>query len=81
MGSVFIFPSQHFKVDQTLFQPYDQRWNNVENETKSDVGFSTLHNVDTTSVPDVEIMSKQRYTTSKQRCTTLLQRWYNAVST
>ena len=39
----------------------------VENETKSDIGFLTLHNVDTTSVPDVE-------TTLKQRGTMLVQR-------
>ena len=48
--------------------------NDVENETKSDFGFSTLHNVDTTSVPDVE-------TTSKQRCATLYQRCCNVAST
>ena len=30
---------------------------------KSDVGFSTLPNVDTTSVPDVETTLQQRYTT------------------
>ena len=28
--------------------------------------FQQLHNVDTTSVPDVETTSKQRYITSKQ---------------
>ena len=38
-----------------------------ENETKSDVEFSTLHNVDTKSLPEVE--------------TTLKQRWYNLIST
>ena len=31
-----------------------------ENETKSDVEFSTLHNVDTTSLPEVETTLKQR---------------------
>ena len=51
-----------------------QRWSDVENETKSDVGFSTLHNVDITSGPDVETTLKQRYTTSKQRCTALIKR-------
>ena len=50
----------------------DQRWPDVENETKSDVGFSTLHNVDTTSVSDVE-------TTSKQGCTALKQRRKNVA--
>ena len=44
-----------------------QRWSDVENETKSDAGFSMLHNVDTTPVSDVE--------------TTLKQRWYNFNST
>ena len=38
----------------------------VENETKSDVGFSALHNVNTMSYPDVE-------TTPKQRSPTLIQ--------
>ena len=33
-----------------------------------------LLNVDTTSVPDVETTPKQRYTTSKQRLTMLVQR-------
>ena len=41
-------------------------WINVKNETKSDVGFSTLCNVDTTLVSHVEI--------------TLKQRWYNFIS-
>ena len=58
-----------------LSQPTFQRrinvvstlWINVENETKSEVRFSTLHNVDTTSVSDVETTSKQR--------------WYKVVST
>ena len=52
----------------------DQRWSDVENETKSDVGFRTLHNIDTTSVSDVKTTSKQRYTTSKQ-C------WYHVDTT
>ena len=60
--------------DQRCFNVVDQRWSNVGNQTKSDVGFSTLHNVDTTSVSNVEI-------TSKQRCTPLVQCWYNFVST
>ena len=53
-----IFPNQHFKVGSTLFQycrsTLKYCWSHVENVTKSNVGFSTLHNVDTTSV------SKQR---------------------
>ena len=65
------YPSQHFNVGSTLFQRCGStlkwRWFDIENETKSDVGFSTLHNVDTTSVSDVE--------------TTLKQRWYNFILT
>ena len=39
----------------------DQRCFNVVDETKSDVGFSTLYNnFDTTSVSDVETTLKQR---------------------
>ena len=49
-------------------------WSDVENERESDVGFSTLHNDNITSVSDVE-------TTTKQRCTTSIQRWINVVST
>ena len=40
-----------------------------------------MHNVDTTSVPDVETASKQCYTTSKQRYTTLIQRCFNLALT
>ena len=73
-----VIPSQHFKVGSTLFQRCEstlkERWSDVENETKYDVGFSMLYKIDTTSVPDVE-------TTPKQRCTTLVQRWHNVVST
>ena len=68
-----------------------QRWSDVENESKSHVGFSTLHNVDTTLHLDVETTSKQRRSTLKQRrnnCTKLKQRRnnvaqlrYNFVST
>ena len=58
----------YFNVRSTLFQ----QCSDVENETKSDVGFSILYNVDATSVPDVETMLK-RYTRSKQRCTPLVQ--------
>ena len=55
-------PNQHFNVGAMLFQ----RWSDVENETKCDVGFSMLHNVDTTSVPTIE--------------TTLKKCWYNFIS-
>ena len=51
-----------------------RRLNDVEDKTKSDVGFSTLHNVDTTLVPDVE-------TTLKQHCTTLIQLCINVALT
>ena len=44
-------------------------------------GFSTLYNVDTTSVPDIETTLTQRHTTSKQRFTTLIQSCINVVST
>ena len=41
--------------DQMLFQHFGSTLrSNVENETKSDVGFSTLYNVDTVAVYDVE---------------------------
>ena len=64
-------PSQYFNVGSTLFERCGStlklRWSDVENETKSDVGFSSLDNVDTTSVSDVQ--------------TTLKQRWYNFIST
>ena len=45
----------------------DQRFSDIENETESDVGFSMLYNVDTTSVPDIE--------------TTLIQLYLDVVST
>ena len=58
-------PSQHFNVGSTLFQRCGSRlkwgWPDVENETKSDVGISTLHNVDITSVSDAETKLIQLY--------------------
>ena len=70
--------SQHFNVGSMLFQRCGStlkwRWSDVENETKSDVGFSTLHNFDTTSVPGV----KQRRSNVG---TTLIQRCFNLAST
>ena len=57
-------PSQHFNVGSTLFQhcgsTLKSRWSEDENDRKSDVGFSTLHNVDTTWMYDVETTLKQR---------------------
>ena len=44
-------------TDQCCFNVVE-RWSNVESEAKSDFGFSKLHNVDPTSVPDVGITSK-----------------------
>ena len=52
---------------QLCFNVVYQRWSDVENETKSDVRFSKLHNFGTMSVSDVE--------------TTLKQRWYSFIST
>ena len=47
-----------FAIDNEIYQPTFRRWVNVVStlwiKTKSGVGFSTLHNVDTASVPDVE---------------------------
>ena len=57
-----------------ISQPTFQRQINFENEAKSDVVFSTLHDIDSMSVLDVKTTSKQRYTTSKNCCTTLVQR-------
>ena len=49
-----LIPSQHFNVGSTLCQRCGSTlkycWSNIENEIKSDVRFSTLHNVDITSV-------------------------------
>ena len=49
----------------------------VENETRSDVRFSVLHNVDTTSMSDVETTLIQRCATSNQRCFDVVQRCFN----
>ena len=53
----------------------------VENETKFDVGFSTLHKVDTASHSDVEVTLHNIEKTSKRRCRTLIQRCINVVLT
>ena len=51
-------PANISMSDQRCFNVVDQRWNNVDPtlkiKKKSDVGFSTLHNVDTASLSDVE---------------------------
>ena len=76
-----IFPNQHFKVRSTLFQycrsTLKYYWSHVENVTKSKVGFSTLHNVDTTSV------SKQRrknVDTTFSQCFTVASTLWEAIS-
>ena len=63
-----MLPANISTLDQCCFNIVDQ------NKTKSDLGFSTFHNVNTTSVLDVEKTLEQRYKTPKQRCTTLVQR-------
>ena len=72
------YPSQHLNVGSTLFErcgsTLKQRWSDVENKTRSDIGFSTLHNVDTTSVSDIEATLKQRW---HNFILTLLQRVLN----
>ena len=62
-----ISPANISTSNQLCFNVVDQIYD-VENETKSDVGFLTLENADRTSESDVEITSKQR-------------RYYNVVST
>ena len=61
---------QYFNIGSTLFQlcgsKLKQRWSDVEYGTKSNVGFSSLHNVDTTL---------------EQRCTALKQCWKNIDTT
>ena len=53
---------------------YDDRWSNVKNEAKSEVGFSELNNADTTSMSDVKAMLKQRW---HNFISTLFQRGFN----
>ena len=53
-------------------------WSDVENETKSDIGFSTLHNVDTMSVHDVETTLKHKVTQSRNNAA---ERCYNIDTT
>ena len=78
-------PSQHFNVGSTVFQSYGStlkwRWSDFENETKSGVGFSALHNADKTLDPDIETTSEQRCSTLKQSCKTLIQRCINVILT
>lgn len=81
MIPVSLYPANISMLDQLLFKrrgsALKQRWCDAESETKSDVGFSTLHNTDT--------KWKQRCTTSFERYfnvdITLLQRFFNVAST
>ena len=71
----YYFPDNISRLDQRCFKVVDQRWDNVDPTLKwkkNYVGFSTLHNVDTTLDPVDETTSKQR---------TLYQRCFNLVST
>ena len=72
-------------LPQPTFQPWvnvvSTLWSDVENKTKSDVRFSTLHNVDTTSVPNVETTLQNVETTLHNVGTTLIQRCFNLAST
>ena len=70
-----------FADDNTLYIVGDNIDQVVSALQNAAVGFSTLYNVDTTSVSDVETTSKQPYTTSKQRCTKLYQRCFNLAWT
>ena len=55
-----INPANIWTSDQRCFN-VEIRWSDVEDATKPDVGFLTLHNVDTTSLSDVETTLTQRY--------------------
>ena len=78
-----------FNLRQT--QPTFQRWINVVSTLWINVeitlirhwkwnGFSTLHNTDATSVPDVEAMLHNIETKLHNVGTTLIQRCFNLVS-
>ena len=63
-------PNQHFNVGSTLFQlcgsMLKRLWSDVENATKSEIGFSMMRIVNTTWKSDVE--------------TKMEQSWYNIIS-
>ena len=69
-------PNHHLKVGSTLFQRCGSRlkyrWSDVENETKSEAGFSAFYNIDTKSMFDVK-------TTLNQRCSALMQPFFNVA--
>ena len=71
-----LLPSQHFNVGSTLFQRCE-RWSDVENETKSDVGFSTC----TTLIQRQCLTFKQRRNNVTLRQNNVVQRWYNVDTT
>ena len=80
-----ILPCQHFNFRNTLFQhcrlPFKQRWSDVENETKSEIEFTALHNIETMSVSSVETILIQRCTASMQPFFNIAQCLFNVVST
>ena len=80
-----ILPCQHFNFRNTLFQhcrlPFKQRWSDVENETKSEIEFTALHNIETMSVSSVETILIQRCTASMQPFFNVAQCLFNVVST
>ena len=70
---------RRINVLSTLWMAIEITWSDVENERKSEVGFSTLYNIDTTSVSNIKNSANQLCTTSMplrfQRCTNSFQRW------
>ena len=72
--------------DQRCFNIKDHRSNNIDptlrmKKIKSEIGFSTLHNIDTVLVPSVETMLNQRCTTLMQPFFNVAQCRFNVVST
>ena len=64
-----------------ISQPTFQRQINFENEAKSDVGFSTLHDIDSMSVLDVKTTLHNVEKLLYNFGTTLMQRCFNLAST
>ena len=85
-GRIFlrINSGQHFNVGSTLLRncgsPLKLRWSDVENEIKSKVEFSTLHNIDPMLVSNIETTLNQRCTTSMQPFSNVAQSLFNVVS-
>ena len=80
-----ILPYQHFNFRKTLFQLcrllFKQRWSDVENETKFEIEFAALHNIETMSMPSVETILNQRCIASMQPFFKVAQCRFNFVST